>query len=71
MPIHSFDSDFSVRQNPIDLPNGLKELPGGRQSSHVEGGRSSLEQGYQEYPGHVEEFVIPGFRALDEAMKLY
>lgn len=71
MPIHNFDSDFSVKQNPIDLPLDLREMPGARQSSHVEGGRKTLEQGHQEYPGHVEEFVIPGFRSLDEAVKLY
>lgn len=55
-----------------DLPSGLPSLPAGRQTSHAEGGRKPLDGSeFLGYPYSVEEFLIPGFRALDDAMKQY
>ena len=72
MTIHNFTSDFSVRQEyRSNLPFQVNEIPSVRQNSHHEGGKISPFNDRQEYPDHVEEHVIPGFRALDEAMKQY
>lgn len=73
MPIHNFDNDFSIGPGPSNiLPLGLKEIPGLRQSSHVEGGRNPLDgQELQTYPYHLEEFLQPGFWSLDSAMKQF
>lgn len=77
MPQYSWDSDFSVRQRatevaPNQIPFGLKELPAVRQLSHAEGGRNPFDgSDFLAYPYHLEEFLIPGFRSLDDAMKQY
>lgn len=72
MTIFNFNSDYSIQVPPVQLPHGVKEVPGLRQSSHVEGGRVDVTgDNFQAYPYHTEEFLIPGFRSLDEAMKLY
>lgn len=49
-------------------PDGL------RQSSDIEGGRTSILAGGccpSADPDHVEEFLIPGWQALDESLKMY
>lgn len=74
MGYYNFNSDFSVKV-PADtknFPSGLTELPGVRQSSHNEGGRSAIDgKELDTYPYHLEEFLTPGFRALDDAIKQY
>jgi hypothetical protein len=51
---------------PGRLPVGLKQL------SHVQGGRTNLHTGGPTVdPSDVEEFLMPGFHALDAAMKMY
>lgn len=76
MPVHNFNSDFSVHNgpniSPSSVPQGLSEVPGIRQLSHVEGGRSPFDgNDFLAYPYHLEEFLTPAFRSLDEAMKQY
>lgn len=72
MAIFNFKSDYSVQVPPVELPLGVKEVPGLRQSSHVEGGRVDVTgDNFQAFPYHTEEYLMPGFRSLDEAMKLY
>ncbi len=65
MPVHNFSSDFSVNEVPQYV--GLK------QNSHVEGGRTQIQSlaDVPVYPYHLEEYLIPGFRSLDDAMKQY
>lgn len=47
-------------------PFGLKQL------SDIQGGRTTLPgQAIGTHPETIEDFVTPGFRALDEAMKAY
>lgn len=74
MPVHDFNADVNV-PSPAQraaLPHGLAELPAARQSSHAEGGRNLLDgSDFLAYPYHLEEFLQPGFRALDDAMKQY
>ena len=50
---------------------GPSDIPGLLQSSHVERGRINVGLAVGDYPWDVEEFLIPGFRALDDAMKRY
>lgn len=73
MPVHNFDSDFTVRENVLQgVPHGLKEIPAVRQLSHAEGGRTKITGvDVQSTPVHLEEFLQPGFWSLDAAMKQY
>jgi hypothetical protein len=79
MPLYNFDADFSVKgaatKPPVavpQIPHGLPEIPAVRQTSHVEGGRIPFDgTDIQSYPYHLEEFLTPGFRALDNSMKHY
>ncbi len=72
MPVHNFNSDFSVRGAPQSIPHGLNEAPSIRQLSHAEGGRNPFDgSDFLSYENHLEEFVTPAFRALDDAMKQY
>lgn len=71
MPIHQFGGD-PVPPERASLPHGVPELPGARQLSHVQGGRTPLDgSDFMAYPYHLEEFLQPGFRALDDAMKQF
>ncbi len=75
MPIYSFDSDVQIpkaQELAKSIPPGLPAIPGIRQSSHVEGGVSQiLGPDLMAIPYDLEEFIQPGFRALDNAMKHY
>jgi hypothetical protein len=73
MPVYNFNNDFSVKEPArASLPLGMKEIPGLRQSSHVEGGRTKIAgTDLETYPYHLEEFLQPGFWSLDSAMKQY
>lgn len=63
MPIYNFEQDFTPKQPPV---------PAVGQSSHTQGGRVNVVgDDIQTYPYDVEEFLIPGFRALDSALKHY
>lgn len=77
MPIHDFlvpNSEVNLLPQEVrnNLPFGAQEVPGVRQSSHVEGGRVGIDGSeLGSHPTHLEEFLQPGFRALDDAMKQY
>ncbi len=79
MPIYDFDADFSVKgaatKQPVAtpvIPHGLPEIPAVRQLSHAEGGRNPFDgSDFLAYPYHLEEFLTPAFRSLDDAMKQY
>jgi hypothetical protein len=78
MPIYDFNADFAVQPEemnapPQQVPHGLPNIPAIQQLSHAEGGRTQIQSkdGLQEYPTHLEEFLIPGFRSLDNSMKQY
>jgi len=77
MPLYNFDSDFTVKQQkhnvpPTEIPFGLNQIPAVSQLSHAEGGRNPFDgTDLLAYPYHLEEFLIPGFRSLDDAMKQY
>lgn len=74
---YDWSTDFSVRAGavnaaPNQIPYGLQEIPAVRQLSHAEGGRNPFDgTDFLAYPSHVEEFLQPGFRSLDDAMKQY
>ena len=76
MPVHSFDLADSPPQSLIGSPQtrsaqAPSEAIGVRQLSHVQHGRVNIESAVGDLPYDVEEFLIPGFRSLDEAMKRY
>lgn len=74
---YDWSTDFSVQAGavntaPNQIPYGLPEIPAVRQISHAEGGRNPFDgSDFLSYPSHVEEFLQPGFRSLDDAMKQY
>lgn len=78
MPIHDFNYDLSSPKSGFPNP-GLEAHPamnthpaGLEQSSDVEGGRTKfLGDSTTTHPDYIEEFLMPGFRALDEGMKNY
>ncbi len=71
--IYNFGSDFGVQEELINAPLGNAEMPGIRQSAYIEEGRFNIPDGVgiQDQSEYLEESLIPGFRSLDEAMKLY
>lgn len=70
--IYNFDADFTVKHKDQRIPHGLKEMPAVRQLSHAEQGRNPLDgSDFLSYPQHLEEFLTPGFRSLDDAVKQY
>lgn len=70
MAIHNFGSDFTVQGKPPASPGG--QMPALKQLSHVEGGNNPFDgSDFLSYKSNLEEFLIPGFRSLDEAMKQY
>lgn len=74
MPLYDFNTDFTVKQSNLvsQIPNAVRDIPGIKQLSHVEDGRNPLDgNDFLSYPSDVEEFLIPGFRSLDDAMKQY
>ena len=74
MPVHDFGiaNELPSLEQRASLPFGLNELPAARQLSHAEGGRKSIDgSDFSAYPSHLEEFLQPGFRSLDDHMKQY
>ncbi len=70
MPIHDFSEMVPI--SAVPLPAGLPSMPSARQSGHSGSGRTPMDgSGYMAYPYNLEEYLIPGFRSLDEAMKNY
>lgn len=73
MAIYDFNTDTSVRLETLqNVSFGLPRQEAVSQLSDVQGGRRGLTgKEYNEYPYYVEEYLSPGFRALDEAVKQY
>lgn len=72
MPVHDFNADIKIPQDKQDLPLGAPEIPAVRQLGHAQGGSiDPLGPSYGTVPATLEEFLQPGFRSLDEAMKNY
>lgn len=75
MPIHSFGGDTPTPspEQRASLPHGQAEVPAARQISHAQSGRQSPDASaeFMAHPYHLEEFLQPGFRSLDEAMKQF
>jgi len=77
MALYNFDSDFTVNRQaynvpPTEIPFDLNQIPAVSQLSHAEGGRNPFDGStLLAYPYHLEEYLIPGFRSLDDAMKQY
>jgi hypothetical protein len=78
MALYDFGANFSIRGQstqvaPQQIPHGLSSIPGLKQLSHVEGGRTGIQEDgdVPVYPYHLEEYLQPGFRSLDDAMKQY
>lgn len=69
MPIHDFQP---VNPLPIskDIPFGMSNIPTLPQTAHTSG-RQPIEGSLQPHPENLEEFLVPGFRELDGAMKRY
>ncbi len=69
--IYDFNADIQLPPSQ-HLPFGLSEMPAIRQTSHAEGGLTKIDgEDVLTYPYNLEEFLQPGFRSLDDAMKLY
>jgi hypothetical protein len=74
MPVHTFSTEHQVQVPsaiPSSLPHGLPELPAVRQLSHAEPDTRIAGVKGLDYPYNLEEFLQPGFQALDGAMKQY
>lgn len=79
MPIYDFQRDFSTQQKTGFPDPGIEKIPlvpqypvSIKQSSDTQSGRVDvLGDSVGKHPDYVEEFIIPGFRALDAAMKNY
>lgn len=73
MAIYDFNTDTSVKLSTLqNVPFGLPRDPAITQLSDSQGGRRPLTgNDYDVYPQYIEEYLIPGFRSLDEAIKQY
>lgn len=71
MPIYDDFGQTPSVQTPAAQSPTPQQPDGLRQSSHAQGGRVSYDGMLQTVPGDVEEFLIPGFRSLDAAMKRF
>jgi len=74
MPIYDFNSDYTVQSKNLgnQIPQGLREIPAVRQLGHSGAGRNPFDgTDFLAYPSDVEEFLIPGFRSLDDTIKQY
>lgn len=71
--LYEFRTDMRVLPHTDMGAPGPGQFPtAAKQLSHVQGGRTNLHHGgFQVDPTDVEEFLMPGFHALDEAMKMY
>lgn len=73
MALYDFNYDTTVKRETLqNVPFGLPRDPAISQLSDNQGGRNPLTGAeYNTYPQYVEEYITPGFRALDEAVKQY
>lgn len=72
MTVYNFGSNFANPNQSVTPPEGLREIPSIRQTSHAEGGRKNFTgDNLQTYPSHNEEYVMQAFKSLDEGIKLY
>ncbi|MCK9557751.1 MAG: hypothetical protein M0R50_06890 [Candidatus Cloacimonetes bacterium] len=78
MAIHEFTPNVLEQtrtSRPVPGPEFnpyIERIPVGvAQSSDVQGGRKIMGEPLGTQPEYVQEFLMPGFRALDEAMKTY
>lgn len=77
MPQYQFGSQYVFTPTPrvgggIEQSPQLLQSPGLSQLAHVEGGRKAIDwESGRSNVSDVEEFIVPGFHYLDEAMKLY
>lgn len=82
MPIYDFQFDFSLTPRVRGLESPAQYPIAGQQLSHAQGAEVSIttgKQGRVDPLGRltgvasedIEDFVIPGFRSLDESMKMY
>jgi hypothetical protein len=73
MAIYDFNSDTSIRPSTLqNVSFGLPRQASLSQTSDSQGGRKPLTGSeYTNFPGYVQEYLIPGFRSLDEAVKQY
>lgn len=72
MSIYRFNSDLSLIEQKAyeNMPLGANEYPAVRQLDHNEPRHHDIPN-YEDNPFYVEAKIIPGFRALDEAVKNY
>lgn len=74
MPIYDFGEEIPL---PVPtLPSGEElgptHIPAVAQLSEAQGGRTKIDGSpLQNVPSYVNEFIIPGFRALDGALRKY
>lgn len=73
MALYDFNHDTTINQLTLqNVPFGLPRDAAVSQLSDNQGGRQTLTgDEYNTYPQYVEDFITPGFRALDEAVKQY
>lgn len=74
MPLYDTFSDFTPRSPSTtrQYPAGLSEVPALRQTDHAQNQRQTLTgAGPEVVPQQLEEYLTPGFRALDENMRQY
>lgn len=67
MSVYEFNTDFTpTTSGAIDVAP-----PGSSQLSHLQHGRVDWFSKYSGDPADIEDFLMPGFRSLDEAMKMW
>jgi len=82
MSIYDFGSSFTFTNTPRGIgaagvagahvsPNIDPYIQGTTQLSHVSGGRTGNWEEHRVESADIEDFIAPGFRYLDEAMKNY
>lgn len=73
MALYDFMTDLRILpQTEMQAPGPGQAPAAAKQSSHAQGGRTRLHTGGQIIdPTDVEDFLMPGFHALDGAMKTY
>jgi len=73
MPLYDFRTDLRILPQAEMLPPGPGQFPTTlKQLSHAQGGRTRFHTGGPVIdPNDVEDFLMPGFHALDGALKMY
>ena len=72
MPVYDFTVDLRPRPQAVMTPGASRFPAAGQQLSDAQGGNTRIQTGGPLVdPSDVREFVMPGFYALDAAMKMY